>query len=67
MALEPKLQEARSAYDLMSDLGQSEDGESLWEGEDEALKAKEEAEKKYQDLVDRLQGQKEVLNAEFTK
>ena len=67
MALEPKLQEARSAYDLLSDLGQSEDGGSGWEGEDEALRAKEEAEKKYQDVLDRLQGQKDVLHAEFTK
>ena len=66
MALEPKLHEVKASYDLLIDL---RDGESVWEreGEDEALKGKEEAEKRYQDLLNRLHKKKELLNAELSK
>lgn len=67
MVLEPKLHEAEASYDLLIDLNQSEDGESIWEGEDEALHAKEEAGKRYQDLLDKLHNKKELLNAELSK
>ena len=66
MALEPKLHEVKANYDLLIDL---RDGESVWEGEgeDEALKEKEEAEKRYQDLLNRLHSKKEHLTAELSK
>ena len=66
MALEPKLHEVKASYDLLIDL---RDGESAWEGEgeDEALKGKEEAEKRHQDLLNKLHTKKELLNAELSK
>ena len=67
MALEPKLHEVKASYDLLVDLSQAEDGVSVWEGEDEALHSKEEAEKRYQELLDKLRDKKELLNAELSK
>ena len=67
MALEPKLHEVKASYDLLIDLSLSEDGGSVWEGEDEPLKDKEDAEKRYQDLLDKLHSKKELLNAELSK
>ena len=66
MALEPKLHEVKASYDLLIDL---RDGESAWEreGEDEALKGKEEAERRHQDLLNKLHTKKELLNAELSK
>lgn len=66
MALEPKLHEVKASYDLLIDL---RDGESAWEeeGEDEALKRKEEAERRHQDLLNKLHTKKELLNAELSK
>ena len=66
MALEPKLHEVKASYNLLIDLSQSEDGESLWEGEEEALNGKEAAERRYQDL-DKLHTKKELLSAELSK
>ena len=66
MALEPKLQDAQAKYDLLNDLGQEEGGVT-WEGEDESLKEKEDAEKRHRDLLDKLRQQKEVLNDELSK
>ena len=66
MALEPKLHAVKASYDLLIDLSQA-DGGSVWEGEDEALRDKEEAEKRYQDLLDKLREKKELLNAELSK
>ena len=67
MALEPRLHEVKANYDLLIDLGQSESGPAVWEGEDEPLQAKEDAEKRYQDLLDKLHTKKELLNAELSK
>ena len=67
MALEPKLYEVKASYDLLIDLSSSEDGESVWEGEDEALGGKEAAERRYQELLDKLHNKKELLNAELSK
>ena len=67
MALEPKLHEVKASYDHLIDLSQSEDGESVWEGEDEALNGKEAAERRYQDLLDKLHTKKELLSAELSK
>ena len=66
MALEPKLHEVKASYNLLVDLSQA-DGGSVWEGEDEALHDKEEAEKRYQDLLDKLREKKELLHAELSK
>lgn len=66
MALEPKLQDAQAKYDLLNDLGQEGEG-VLWEGEDDALQAKEEAERRRQDLLEKLRNQKEALNDELAK
>ena len=67
MALEPKLHEVKASYNLVIDLSQSEDGESLWKGEDEALNGKEASERCYQDLLDKLHTKNELLSAELSK
>ena len=69
IGVEPKLHELQAKYELLNDLGQSEEDEesSLWEGEDEALQDKDKTEHRYKDLLDKLQQQKEVLRDELTK
>lgn len=67
MALEPKLQDAQAKYDLLHDLGQEEDGGVPWEGEDEALQDRQEAERRHRELLEKLRKQKEVLNDELSK
>ena len=67
MALEPKLQDAQAKYDLLNDLGHLEDEGVAWEGEDEALQDKEDAERRYQYLLEKLRSQKEVLNDELSR
>ena len=62
--MEPQLQTLSSAYDLLVDL---DEGREVWEGEDEALKGKEEAERRHQELLDRLRGQRESLNADLSE
>ncbi len=75
MVLEPKLQDAQAKYDLLDDLfqveekgeGEEEEGGIVWEGEDEALQEKEDAEKRHMDLLEKLRGQKNILNDELSK
>ena len=56
-ALEPKL------YQVKDLLVKAEDGGSVWKGKDAALRGKEEAERRYQDLLDKLHENERVLNA----
>ena len=66
LALEPKLQDAQAKYELLSDLCQEDEGVA-WDGEDEALAEKEDAEKRHQYLLEKLRKQKEVLSDELSK
>ena len=67
MALEPKLQDAQAKYDLLNDLCQVDEGGVSWEGEDEALQDKEEAERRHRELLDKLRQQRKILNDELSK
>ena len=67
MALEPKLQDTQAKYDLLADLCQEEEGGVPWEGEDEALVEKEDAENRHKALLDRLRKQREILNEELSR
>ena len=64
LALEPQLQTVSSAYDLLVDL---DEGRDVWEGEDDALRGKEEAERRHRELLERLRGQRESLNADLSE
>ena len=67
MALEPKLQEAQAKYDLLNALSDTESDGIMWEGEDEALKEKEEAEQRHHDLLLELRQKKDALRDELSK
>ena len=70
LALDPKLQAVQSAYTTWAELGKDE-GEGVegeeGEGEDDALREKEEAEKQYEALLDRIREQKGLLDSELSK
>ena len=62
LALDPKLQAVQSAYNTWAELGKDEG-----EGEDDdALREKEEAEKQYETLLDRIREQKGLLDSELS-
>ena len=70
MALEPKLQDTQAKYDLLTDLGQDEEGgegDVAWEGDDEAKTETEDAERRHTDLLKKLRGQKDALTDELSK
>ena len=69
LALDPKLQAVQSAYTTWAELGKDEgEGEGVeGEGEDDALREKEEAEKQYETLLDRIREQKGLLDSELSK
>ena len=71
LALDPKLQAVQSAYNTWTELGKDEgegEGEGVeGEGEDDALREKEEAEKQYEALLDRIREQKGLLDSELSK
>ena len=75
LALEPKLQELNSSYELLADVSHSAEESGAWEGgeggeggdEDDALREKQEAEKRYKDLLDALHEEKEQVHSEITK
>ena len=68
LALDPKLQAVQSTYTTWAELGKDEgEGEGV-EGEgDDALREKDEAEKQYEALLDRIREQKGLLDSELSK
>ena len=66
LALDPKLQAVQSAYNTWAELGKDE-GEGVEGEDDDALKEKEEAEKQYETLLDRIREQKGLLDSELSK
>lgn len=68
LALDPKLQAVQSAYNTWAELGKDEgEGEGVEGEEDDALREKEEAEKQYEALLDRIREQKGLLDSELSK
>ena len=69
LALDPKLQAVQSAYNTWAELEKDEgEGVEGVEGEeDDALREKEEAEKQYEALLDRIREQKGLLDSELSK
>ncbi len=64
LTLEPQLQTLISQYDLLTDL---DEGEGVWEGEDETRVQKEDVEAQHKALLDKLRDQRESLNAQLSE
>ena len=68
LALDPKLQAVQSAYSTWAELGKDEgEGVGVEGEEDDALREKEETEKQYEALLDRIREQKGLLDSELSK